>query len=205
SVHKLELLEFPTHRDDLLPLASFSGLKALMLAVQDDSGGDGNAPGIAECTLDNIYMDDDVTLNHHQKEPLILQVPSLQYLALGTDPSGSSNSCSASMLEYLSLPALRTLSTRGYTRSPLRSLSINSCYSPWNPHASAQLFGLMPTLADLRLITLAIGDPNIKTFRYILPHCDSSPDADVLDNLRALAAEYGMEIHIGHGDGPNYV
>ncbi|KAJ7229627.1 hypothetical protein C8J57DRAFT_1251820 [Mycena rebaudengoi] len=275
-VHKLELLEFPTHRDDLLPLASFSGLKALTLAIQDDSGGDGStiriasllamlrdAPGIVECTLDNIYMDDDDTLNHHQKEPLILQVPSLQYLALGTDPSGSSNSYSASMLEYLSLPALRTLVISHldidithlisfFTRSeaPLRSLSINSCYPPWNPHAAAQLFGLMPTLADLRLITLAIGDPTvflellscspqrfilpqlrvlelrpqslvrsefdllcttlsarctqIKTFRYILPHCNSSPDADVLDNLRALAAEYGTEIYIGHGDGPNY-
>ncbi|KAJ7229646.1 hypothetical protein C8J57DRAFT_1534401 [Mycena rebaudengoi] len=223
-----------------------------------------DAPGIVECTLDNIYMDDDDTLHHHQKEPLILQVPSLQYLALGTDPSGSSNSCSASMLEYLSLPALRTLVISHlniditqlisfFTRSeaPLRSLSINSCYSSWNPHAAAQLFGLMPTLADLRLITLAIGDPTvflellscspqrfilpqlrvlelrpqslvrsefdllcttlsarctqIKTFRYILPHCNSSPDADVLDNLRALAAEYGTEIYIGHGDGPNYV
>jgi hypothetical protein len=46
-VHKLELLEFPTHRDDLLPLASFSGLKALMLAVQDDSGGDGSTIHVA--------------------------------------------------------------------------------------------------------------------------------------------------------------
>jgi hypothetical protein len=269
-VHKLELLEFPTHRDDLLPFASFSGLKAL--ALDSDANGSirvasllamlRNAPGIVECTLDNIYVDDDDPVDHQQKEPLIL--PSLQYLALGTDPSGSSNSCSASMLEYLSLPALRTLVISHldidithlisfFTRSeaPLRSLSINSCYSPWNPHASAQLFGLMPTLADLRLITLAIGDPTvflellscspqrfilpqlrvlelrpqslvcsefdllcttlsarctqIKTFRYILPHCDSSPDADVLDNLRALAAEYGTEIHIGHGDGPNYV
>ncbi|KAJ7204617.1 hypothetical protein C8J57DRAFT_1542183 [Mycena rebaudengoi] len=109
----------------------------------------------------------------------------------------------------------------------------------------------MPTLADLRLITLAIGDPTvflellscspqrfilpqlrvlelrlqslvrsefdllcttlsarctqIKTFQYILPHCDSSPDADVLDNLRVLAVEYGTKIYIGHGDGPNYV
>jgi hypothetical protein len=115
-VHKLELLEFPTRRDDLLPLASFSGLKALTLAVQysDETGSIPvasllgmlrDAPRIVECILGNLYMDDDD--DPYQKEPLIL--PSLQYLALG---SGSSDYCSAFMLEYLSLPALRTLVIR---------------------------------------------------------------------------------------------
>ncbi|KAJ7275110.1 hypothetical protein C8J57DRAFT_1714809 [Mycena rebaudengoi] len=270
QVYKLELLGFPTRRDDLLPLASFSGLKALTLDVQVyDSGEAGSfrvasllamlrdAPGIVVCILDNLYMDDDD--DPHQKEPLVL--PSLQYLALG---GGSSNYCSAFMVEYLSLPALRNLVISAldidmthlisfFTRSesPLRSLSINSRDIPWNPHEAAQLFGLMPTLADLSLIELAISDvttvlellsyspqrfllpqlrglnldsvfpvrsdfdllctalsarrSQIKTFRCVLSHPAPAPDADVLDNLRALATEYGMEIHIGHVDGPNYV
>ncbi|KAJ7198442.1 hypothetical protein C8J57DRAFT_1487499 [Mycena rebaudengoi] len=268
-VYKLELLEFPTCRDDLLPLALFSGLKVLTLDVQVyDSGKAGSfriasllamlrdAPGIVVCILDNLYMDDDD--DPHQKEPLVLL--SLQYLALG---GGSSNYCSAFMVEYLSLPALRNLvisaldidmthliSFFTQSESPLRSLSINSRDIPWNPHEAAQLFGLMPTLADLSLIELVISDvttvlellsyspqrfllpqlrglnltfvslarsdfdllctalsarrSQIKTFRCVLSHSAPAPDADVLDKLRALAAEYGMEIHIGHGPGPNY-
>ncbi|KAJ7192152.1 hypothetical protein C8J57DRAFT_1265289, partial [Mycena rebaudengoi] len=197
-VHKLELLEFPAYRNDLLPFASFSGLKVLMLAAQ---GPDANAsipvasllamlrdaPGIVECTLDNLYTDEDD--DPHQKEPMIL--PSLQYLALG---SGPYNYCSTFTLEYLSLPALRNLvmwdldidithliSFFTQSEAPLRSLSINSCYNPWNPHAATQLFGLMPTLADLGLIEFAIS--NVTTVLELLSY---SPQRFLLPQLRAL-------------------
>jgi hypothetical protein len=208
QVYKLELLEFPTCHDDLLPLASFSGLKALTLAIQDgDDGRIGiasllamlrNVPGIMECTLENIYMDDDDPLNHHQKDPLIL--PSLQHLALG---SRSSIFCGAFMLEYLSLPALRTLvisdlniditrliSFFARSEAPLQSLSINSCYSPWNPREAAQLFGLMPTLADLSVIAFAISD--VTTVLELLSY---SPQRFLLPQLRVLELRLSCLIH----------
>ncbi|KAJ7236154.1 hypothetical protein C8J57DRAFT_1530258 [Mycena rebaudengoi] len=58
---------------------------------------------------------------------------------------------------------------------------------------------------NLLCTALSARRSQIKTFRYIMPPSALAPDAGVLDNLHALAAEYGMEIHIGHGSGPNYV
>jgi hypothetical protein len=58
---------------------------------------------------------------------------------------------------------------------------------------------------DLLCTALSARCSQIKIFRCISDYANEPPDADVLDNLRALAAQYGTEIHIGRGAGPNYV
>ncbi|KAJ7621925.1 hypothetical protein DFH06DRAFT_768831 [Mycena polygramma] len=110
------------------------------------------APGLVECTFDGLWFGED---EHDSSVPVIHH--SLRHLNLGV----RSAPCSATPLQYLTLPALRDLYVCDFdidqedflfflTRSapPMQSLSIPNIV--WTPQA-VDLFTQFPSLTDLRL------------------------------------------------------
>ncbi|KAJ7236231.1 hypothetical protein C8J57DRAFT_1479313 [Mycena rebaudengoi] len=141
-------------------LTASANLKALTLSPPGDLYLIGvlsmlrDTPGLVECTLINGY-DDDPRADS-------LTLPCLQSLSVGKDPYLSD----LHILKYLSLPALRHLTTLDITteadeallvsfltrlETPLQSLHVGISETVWQPVAYTRLLNLVPTLTCLWL------------------------------------------------------
>ncbi|KAJ7282745.1 hypothetical protein C8J57DRAFT_1122620, partial [Mycena rebaudengoi] len=120
------------------------------------------APGLVECTL--IYGCLDAA---HAD---LLTLPYLQSLSMGEYPFCSD----LHILEYLSVPALRTLSILSFNfdevvlisflkrlEAPLQSLNLDLSYTKVTPEFHTQLLNLVPTLTCLSLSWLNASDSTL--------------------------------------------
>ncbi|KAJ7282739.1 hypothetical protein C8J57DRAFT_1463359 [Mycena rebaudengoi] len=154
-VHRMQ--PQPRSASTMLPAASMN-LKALKVSPDFNLDLMGvlrmmrAAPGLVECTLINGYLDDPRADS--------LTLPCLQSLSMGEYPHGSD----LHILEYLSVPALRTLSILSFSldevvlisflkrlEAPLQSLHLNFSYTEVTPEFHTQLLNLVPTLTSLSL------------------------------------------------------
>ncbi|KAJ7275108.1 hypothetical protein C8J57DRAFT_1178002 [Mycena rebaudengoi] len=199
-VKRLDLRQIRSNSDLLVTrTASFSNLKTLTLSAVGETSPAmidinallsmlGAAPGLVECTIDDIYTTGD--------RPAALTLPSLQSLYLGRDPRCCL--CSSRILRYVTLPALRILliynldigaddMTSFLTRSaaPLKSLALRDPIDDWEIPSIARIFGLMPALANLRMFFV---EPDANIFSLL----DSSSNG-IFPELRNL------EITTAHG------
>ncbi|KAJ7133439.1 hypothetical protein C8R44DRAFT_772426 [Mycena epipterygia] len=169
--HRVQNLElcFPSEKRLAQITGAFSALKTLTIVQDNDSSAQHfgrtarrvvqmmrAAPQLVECTFTEVYykrdLEDDVgaAVIH----------PSLQRLQLGDGSSGSS----ATILQRLTLPALRSLHISDFdiplnvalnfiTRSapPLQSLCMQPPYEGWPAEGIETFFRLLPDLTDLEL------------------------------------------------------
>jgi hypothetical protein len=207
-VKKLELRQIRSN-PDLLVAASFSNLATLTLSAVGEPnpvmidvnallGMLGAAPGLVECTFDNVECtDEDVSTADNQ--PAALTLPSLQSLYLGGDPRAQFSS--SRILRHVTLPALRILAiynldidvddmTSFLTRSaaPLKSLTLCDPLDPdvWEIPSIARIFGLMPALTNLRMFFV---EPDANGFSLL-----DSPSNGIfpgLCNLEITTAHWG--------------
>jgi uncharacterized coiled-coil protein SlyX len=203
-VKKLELRQIQSN-SDLLVAASFSNLATLTLSAVGSEHYPamidvstllsmlGAAPGLVECTIDDIYTSDD--------RPTTLTLPSLQSLYLGRDLRAHFSGCR--ILRHVTLPALRILAinrididaddmTSFLTRSatPLKSLILYFPIEDWEIPSIALIFGLIPALANLRMFYV---EPDTNVFSLL----DSS-SSGIFPELRSLeiTTAYGDDVHV---------
>ncbi|KAJ7094713.1 hypothetical protein B0H15DRAFT_135899 [Mycena belliarum] len=158
------------------------------------------APNLVECNFDSLYYEEDIHAIGDTSEPLIHL--SLQCLRLGKDGGHPSSAC---MLQYLTLPNLKTLHLTSFDIShedflsflerslpPLQSLSMNIPNEGWPPSTVLRYFSLLPNLTDLELHQ---NDPSVEfSFLDVL----AAAGADFLPDLCSLS------IHGFFPDRPQY-